>query len=76
MADKRRKLAVTKLGNAYGNLMKNLESPKTVGYCLAGSARLYRSQQSREDRRYAPPRTGPIILPALQTKGITLNALA
>jgi hypothetical protein len=32
--------AVTKFGNAYGYLARNLEFPKTRGYCRTGSARL------------------------------------
>jgi hypothetical protein len=38
--DIKRNEDATKFGNAYGNFLKNGESPKRFGYCLAGSANL------------------------------------
>ena len=73
-ADMNKNDAVHKFGSAYGNSAKNFESPKTWGYCRTGSANLL-SAKAFEDH-HAPPKTGPRMLPALHTKGITLNARA
>jgi hypothetical protein len=86
-AETKRRDAVTRLGSAYGYRARNAELPKRMGYWRTGSARLPPSRVSTCTRQkaemgvggwgsYAPPRTGPRILPALHTKGMTLKARA
>lgn len=54
---------VTKVGSAKGKALKNLTSPKSLGYCFAGSASV-------------PPRIGPRKRPRLPANAKKLKARA